>query len=331
MAVVKAMGGSKIRGSCNDRLDYITKEEKTEEKLIFTKDCSEDNFKKDFEDIKQIWDKTEGRQYYHLVQSFEKEDYVSLEKAHEIGKKFIEENPVFKDYQVVMATHKDKDHIHNHFIVNSVNLENGLKFEFNPRDCLNSKELSNKICKEFDFKELDLEKTKPLDLDKAQERYSLNEKALLEKGINTTNNELRQILDYARENSKNYQDFKENLKDNGVEIVRGEKEGARSITFEYQEKKCRGNKLDERYSSFDRINEVLERERTLKRLKEIDNSKENLEIKLDPSSKLEELANKLREEELQKQLEQEKERQEALEKDREEREYQRSDSYDMER
>lgn len=159
----------------------------------------------------------------------------------------------------------------------------------------------------------------------------MNEKALLEKGINTTNNELRQILDYARENSKNYQDFKENLKDNGVEIVRGEKEGARSITFEYQEKKYRGNKLDERYSSFDRINEVLERERTLKRLKEIDNSKENLEIKLDPSSKLEELANKLREEELQKQLEQEKERQEALEKAREEIEYQRSNSYDMER
>lgn len=331
MAVIKAMGGSKARGSCNDRLDYITKEEKTEEKLIFTKDCSEDDFKKDFEETKQIWDKTEGRQYYHLVQSFEKEDYITLEKAHEIGKKFIDENPVFKDYQVVMATHKDKDHIHNHFIVNSVNLENGLKFEFNPKDCLNSKELSNEICREYGFKELDLERTRPLDLDKAHERYSLSERALLEKGINTTNNELRQILDYARETSKDYQEFKDNLKENGVEIVRGEKEGARSITFEYQEKKFRGNKLDDRYSSFDRINETLDQERTLKRLKELDNSKENIEIKIEPSSKLEELANKLREEELQKQLEQEKERQEELEKAREEREYQRSRSYDFER
>ena len=327
MAVVKAMGGSKARGSCNDRLDYITKEEKTEEKLIFTKDCSEDNFKKDFEDIKQIWDKTEGRQYYHLVQSFEKEDYISLENAHEIGKKFIENNDKFKDFQVVMATHKDKDHIHNHFIINSVNLENGLKFEFNPRDCLKSKELSNEICKEYGFKELDLERTQPIDLDKSHERYSLSERALLGKGINTTNNELRQILDYAREKSKDYQEFKENLKDNGVEIIRGEKEGAKSITFEYQEKKFRGNKLDDRYSSFDRINETLDQERTLKRLKELDNSKENIEIKLEPSSRLEELANKLREEELQKQLEQEKEKQESLEKDREEREYQRSRSY----
>lgn len=331
MAVVKAMGGSKARGSCNDRLDYITKEEKTEEKLIFTKDCSEDNFKKDFEDIKQIWDKKEGRQYYHLVQSFEKEDYISLENAHEIGKKFIENNDKFKDFQVVMATHKDKDHIHNHFIINSVNLENGLKFEFNPRDCLKSKELSNEICKEYGFKELDLERTQPIDLDKSHERYSLSERALLGKGINTTNNELRQILDYAREKSKDYQEFKGKLKDNGVEIIRGEKEGAKAITFEYQEKKFRGNKLDDRYSSFDRINETLDQERALKRLKEIDNSKENIEIKIEPISKLEELANKLREEELQKQLEQEKERQEELEKAREEREYQRSRSYNFER
>lgn len=316
MAVIKAMGGASSRGSCNDRLDYITKEEKTEEKLIFTKDCSEDNFKKDFEETKQIWDKTEGRQYFHMVQSFEKEDYITVEKAHEIGKKFIEDNPQMKDYQVVMATHKDKDHIHNHFIINSVGLDTGEKFQMYKDDLKQCKELSNEICREYGFKELDLERTRPLELDKAQERYSLSEKALLEKGINTTNNELRLILDNAREQSKTYQEFKENLKENGVEILRGEKEGAKSITFEYQEKKFRGNKLDERYSSFDRINETLDQERTLKRLKDLDNSRE-----IEPLSKLEELANSLKEKEL------EKARQEELEKSRErelERQWQQS-------
>ncbi len=217
------MGGSSSRGSCNDRLDYITKEEKTEEKLIYTKDCSEDNFKKDFEETKNIWDKTQGRQYFHLVQSFEKEDYVTLDKAHEIGKKFIEENPQMKDYQVVMATHKDKDHIHNHFIINSVGLDEGKKFPMYKKDLYLCKELSNEICREFGFKELDLNRTNPLDLDKSQERYSLGEKALLDKGINTDKNQLRMVLDYARETSKTYQEFKENLKSNGVEIVRGRK------------------------------------------------------------------------------------------------------------
>ncbi len=318
MAVIKAMGGSKSRGSCNDRLDYITKEEKTEEKLIFTKDCSEDNFKKDFEETKQIWDKTEGRQYYHIVQSFEKENYVSIYKAHEVGQKFIENNEKFKDFQVVMATHQDKDHIHNHIIINSVSMETGLKFEFNPKDLLESKELSNEICREYGFKELDIERTKPLELDKGSERYSLGEKALLEKGVSTFNNELRVILDNARENSKTYQEFKNNLKENGVEIARGEKEGHHSITFEFEGRKCRGKKLDDKYSSFDKINETLEREKTLKRLQELDNSKEK---PIEPLSKLEELANSVKEKEL------EKARQEELEKSREielERQWQQS-------
>lgn len=313
MAIIKALGGGKSRGSTNNSLDYITDKEKAD--LIYTKDCSED-FKKDFQDTKEIWEKTEGRQYYHIVQSFEKEDYVTLEKAHEIGQKFISDNEKFKEYQVVMATHQDKDHIHNHIIINSVSMETGKKFEFNPKDLLESKELSNEICKDYGFMEIDLEKTKKLELEKSQERYSLSEKALLEKGVNTFSNELRTILDNAREKSKTYQEFKENLKENGVEILRGEKEGQKSITFEYQEKKCRGNKLDERYSSFDRINETLDQERTLKRLKDLDNSRE-----IEPLSKLEELANSLKEKEL------EKTRQEELEKSREkelERQWQQS-------
>lgn len=315
MAIIKALGGGKSGGSANNSLDYITDKEKAD--LIYTKDCSED-FKKDFQDTKEIWEKTEGRQYYHIVQSFEKEDYVTLEKAHEIGQNFISDNEKFKDYQVVMATHQDKDHIHNHIIINSVSMETGKKFEFNPKDLLKSKELSNEICKNYGFMEIDLEKTRKLDLEKSQERYSMSEKALLEKGVNTFSNELRTILDNAREKSKTYQEFKENLKENGVKILRGEKEGQKSITFEYQEKKCRGNKLDERYSSFDRINETLDQERTLKRLKELDNSRE---ITVEPLNKLEELANSLKEKEL------EKARQEELEKSRErelERQWQQS-------
>lgn len=315
MAIIKALGGGKSGGSANNSLDYITDKEKAD--LIYTKDCSED-FKKDFQDTKEIWEKMEGRQYYHIVQSFEKEDYVTLEKAHEIGQNFISDNEKFKDYQVVMATHQDKDHIHNHIIINSVSMETGKKFEFNPKDLLESKELSNEICKNYGFMEIDLEKTRKLDLEKSQERYSMSEKALLEKGVNTFSNELRTILDNAREKSKTYQEFKENLKENGVEILRGEKEGQKSITFEYQEKKCRGNKLDERYSSFDRINETLDQERTLKRLKELDNSRE---ITVEPLNKLEELANSLKEKEL------EKARQEELEKSRErelERQWQQS-------
>ena len=92
MAVIKAMGGSKTRGSCSERLNYITKEEKIEEKLIFTKDCSEESFQKDFQETKDLWDKTEGRQYYHLgirqrFVNFSANRFISLFET--IAKKYI--------------------------------------------------------------------------------------------------------------------------------------------------------------------------------------------------------------------------------------------------
>lgn len=274
MAIIKAMGGSKTRGSCSERLNYITKEEKTEEKLIFAKDCSEDDFKKDFQDTKEIWDKTDGRQYYHLVQSFEKEKNVTLKKAHEIGKKFIESNPKFKEYQVVMATHKDRDHIHNHLIINSVNLENGKKFEFNPKDCLKAKELSNEICKEFGLKEIDLEKNKEKNLDKSKsERYSLAEKNMEERGQETWKGELRDRLEENLIKSKDFEEFKKNLEKENITISRGAEQGKKSITFEIDGKKCRGNKLDIRFESRENIEKTLDITKNLIKSNELEKAK----------------------------------------------------------
>lgn len=276
MAVVKALGGGKSKGSANNSLDYITDKEKAD--LIYIKDCSED-FRKDFQDTKEIWEKTEGRQYYHIVQSFEKEDYVTLEKAHEIGQKFIADNEKFKDYQVVMATHQDKDHIHNHFVINSVSMETGKKFEFNPKDLLKSKELSNEICKDYGFMEIDLKNKNNKNLQENTERYSLTEKALIEKNIIPWKEELRQKLDFCLSNSQNFDEFKENLKKENIEISRGtEKKGdktPKSITFVFQEKKVRGSKLDTRYENLNSIEKSLEIEKSKINLQTLVNQNKN--------------------------------------------------------
>lgn len=47
------------------------------------------------------------------MQSFSPKDDLDYQKAHEIGVKFAE---YFKNYQVIIATHKDRDHIHNHLV-----------------------------------------------------------------------------------------------------------------------------------------------------------------------------------------------------------------------
>ena len=109
----------------NNIFPYIMKEEKTEQKLISGINCMPETAMEEFIAVKKQFSKTDGRQYYHVVQSFSPEDNISPETAHEIGLKFAK---YFGNYQMVIATHTDRNHIHNHIVFNSVNFENGKKF-----------------------------------------------------------------------------------------------------------------------------------------------------------------------------------------------------------
>lgn len=147
MAVIKAVNS---KASIGKALDYVTKEEKTEERLISGKDCNPETVKDEMKMTKEQWGKTEGRQYKHYVQSFLPEDKVTPKLAHEIGNKFAQ-NEKFKGHEVLITTHVDKGHIHNHFIVNSVNFENGKKYNENKKDLLKLKEISNEQSKEHNL------------------------------------------------------------------------------------------------------------------------------------------------------------------------------------
>lgn len=148
MAIIKAVNS---KASIAKAINYVTKEEKTEEKLISGKDCNPYAAIDEMKATKEQWKKTEGRQYTHLVQSFNPEDNVTPEQAHKIGKEFIENSEKFKGHEVVIATHTDKGHIHNHFIINSVNFENGKKLHTSKKDLQHLKEYSNELSKEHNL------------------------------------------------------------------------------------------------------------------------------------------------------------------------------------
>lgn len=145
MAVIKAVNS---KASISKAINYITKEEKTEERLISGKDCNPKTAIDEMKATKEQWGKTGGRQYTHLVQSFNPKDKVNPQQAHEIGRKFIENNEKFKGHEVVIATHIDKGHIHNHFIINSVSYENGKKLHTTKKELQKLKELSNQLSRE---------------------------------------------------------------------------------------------------------------------------------------------------------------------------------------
>ena len=93
--------------------------------------------------------KTGGRQYYHIMQSFHPDEPITPETAHEIALRFAEEN--FPGYEVLVATHVDRHHIHSHFVVNSVNAETGLKFHSDNHEIQRLRDASDKLCLEYGF------------------------------------------------------------------------------------------------------------------------------------------------------------------------------------
>ena len=145
MAIIKAVNS---KSSIGRAINYVSKKEKTEEKLISGIDCNPLTAIDEMKATKELYDKKDGRQYSHFIQSFNPKDKISPEKAHEIGKEFIKSNNKFKGHEILLTTHKDKDHIHNHFIINSVNYETGRKFHTTKYEYQEMKDKSNQLSKE---------------------------------------------------------------------------------------------------------------------------------------------------------------------------------------
>ncbi|MEG0900307.1 MAG: relaxase/mobilization nuclease domain-containing protein [Oscillospiraceae bacterium] len=142
MAVIKAVSS---RASIGTVINYVTKAEKTEEKLISGINCTSMTAIDEMKATKELWNKSEGRQYKHFVQSFMPGEQVVPAQAHQIALELAQER--FKGYEVLVATHMDKEHIHSHIIVNSVSFEDGRKFQQSRAELQELKDHSDEICK----------------------------------------------------------------------------------------------------------------------------------------------------------------------------------------
>lgn len=131
-------------------LSYCKRDSKTvcgDKKLIGGVNCVAESAYHEMLSTKMRYGKTDGRMFYHLVQSFSPEENITPETAHEIALKFAERE--FPEYEVLVATHTDKAHIHSHFIINSVSCENGYKLR-PPKDFIEQlRNASDKLCTEY--------------------------------------------------------------------------------------------------------------------------------------------------------------------------------------
>ena len=140
MAVIEAISS---KANIKRIINYVTQDKKTTADLITGKDCMAESCLEEMLYTKDLYNKTGGRQYIHIIQSFDPKDNLTPTQVHNAGLKLAN---TFNGFQVLVATHIDKEHLHNHLIVNSVSFENGYKIQMSKNDLQYLKDYSDKIC-----------------------------------------------------------------------------------------------------------------------------------------------------------------------------------------
>lgn len=88
----------------------------------------------------------DGVRFYHFVQSFKIGEAISPQEANEIGMELVRGFQKFKNHEAIVATHIDKDHLHNHIVVCAYDLESGLKLHYNKFFLSDLRQKSDEIC-----------------------------------------------------------------------------------------------------------------------------------------------------------------------------------------
>ena len=203
MAIIKFINN---KVGLKKTLNYICKEEKTNNKLVTGINCMTENAYEEMMTVKKVFNKLGGREKIHFIQSFSPEDKLDYQTAHEIARKLIEE---FKEYQIVIATHQDTKHIHSHFVINTVNFINGKKIQFSKKDLERLKELSNKLCLEYGLSVTN-KKSKVKDI-------GINEYKARQKGV-SWKSVLAEDIEKTMEESKNRYEFFRKMNSLGYKV-----------------------------------------------------------------------------------------------------------------
>lgn len=140
---------SQTRAGMKFVLAYTQRENKTlfeGMKLVSGVNCSPQSVYQEFVNTKLLHGKDSQRMYYHFVQSFHKDEQLTPQTAHEVALKLAAH---YKDFEVLVSTHTDRDHIHSHFIINSVSFETGRKLHQSAHAIQELRQKSDALCMEY--------------------------------------------------------------------------------------------------------------------------------------------------------------------------------------
>jgi len=159
-----------IRTTVNRSIAYILNPAKTDDMIYTTSLNCMCNAKDAYMNMKLVYEQFSGKSFdepvpdkgkgrvkaIHYIQSFDPQDNISPELAHRIAKAFARET--FGDNcQIVIATHLDRGHLHNHFIINTYGID-GHKFNDNQSTLKHIREYSDRVCLAFGIQPINRKK-----------------------------------------------------------------------------------------------------------------------------------------------------------------------------
>ena len=249
MATTK-LGNTK---SASRAINYA--EKRAEEKSGLN--CDVDYAKSSFKQTRALYGKENGVQAHTVIQSF-KPGEVTPGQCNQLGLELAEK--IAPNHQVAIYTHTDKEHVHNHIVINSIDLETGRKYQSNKQQRDFIKQTNDDICREHGL-------SVP-ERNTAKLRYTQAEKSLIEKDQYSWKDDLREKIEIAKGHTSDFKSFSEHLEKLGIEFkVRGKNVSYKS---ENVNKWVRGKTLGEDYDKGALEYEFERREREEERESEQD-------------------------------------------------------------
>ena len=141
--------GTQSRAAMRGVMLYVMQEKKTAwegEPLISGINCQPQSVYDDFLNTKLLYHKDGGVMFYHMVQSFPKGAAVDPRQAHEAARRLAE---YFDGCEVLVCTHVDREHIHSHCVINSVNFDTGKKLHMAKEQLQELMRRNDMICQEM--------------------------------------------------------------------------------------------------------------------------------------------------------------------------------------
>ena len=141
--------GAQSRAAMRGVMLYVMQEKKTAWEgapLVSGINCQPQSVYDDFLNTKLLYHKDGGTMFYHMVQSFPKGAAVDPRQAHEAARRLAE---YFDGCEVLICTHVDREHIHSHCVINSVNFETGKKLHMAKEQIQELMRRNDAICQEM--------------------------------------------------------------------------------------------------------------------------------------------------------------------------------------